>query len=99
MCLSDSKCLACLSGYFMNNNFCSKDCPVRLYPSTQTFTCQKCPYDCLTCRESGQCLSCSSSDFRVLFANISRCVASPGYYDNKTQVCLPCPKGCYLCTA
>ena len=98
ICVSATKCQACLTGYFMNSsNLCSDTCPLRFYPSLQTFSCQACPYDCLTCDDKGQCLSCSVDDFRIIFLNISRCLALPGYYDNKTQVCLKCPTGCYLC--
>ena len=37
-----------------------------------------CPFDCLTCSSNATCLSCNTSDFRVL--SNSRCVPEPGYY-------------------
>ena len=80
-----------------SSNLCSDTCPFRFYPSFQSFSCQPCPYDCLTCNYKGECLNCSLDDFRVLFTNLSRCLAMAGYYDNKTTISVKCPKGCYLC--
>jgi hypothetical protein len=98
MCNTGTQCLACQSGYFMNSSMlCSKECPPRFYPSQQTYSCQNCPYDCLTCDSSGKCLSCDPNDNRVLFPNVSRCLAMPTFYDNKTTMCRPCPSSCYLC--
>ena len=28
---------------------------------------------------------------------MSRCLPIPGYYDNKTEICVICPNGCSLC--
>ena len=90
--------MACKPGFFMNpSQLCAKECPPRYYPSLQTSTCQLCPYDCLTCDSSGNCISCDTLDHRMLFSNISRCQATPNFYDNKSQICLPCPKTCLLC--
>lgn len=93
MCSNGSSCIACQPSFFMNSSsLCAKECPPRFYPSQQTSSCQVCPYDCLTCDSAGNCLSCDSADKRVLFQNISRCLAMPTFYDNKTRVCLSCPK-------
>jgi hypothetical protein len=81
-----------------SNQICLGDCLPRYYSSVQTFSCQRCPYDCYTCDSYGQCLTCDDSvDFRVFFRDIGRCLPLPGYYDNLSQICLPCPLGCLLC--
>ena len=54
ICVSETRCLSCLAGYFLNSSkLCSNVCPLRFYQSTQTFSCQPCPYDCLSCNFKG----------------------------------------------
>lgn len=100
MCLSGTRCLACLPGYYLNSSkLCAGGCQPRSFASIQTSTCQPCPYDCLTCNYKGLCLSCSTTDFRILSTVTSRCVPIPTYFDNKTSVCAPCATGCNLCVS
>lgn len=83
----------------MNLNFtCLTSCPDRFFPNNQAWKCLGCPYDCLTCEASRNCLSCSNStDFRTLVNN--RCVPLPGYYDNSAQTCFKCFAVCKTCTS
>ena len=63
-CYSATLCLAqCAPRYFYNNS---------------TNSCSLCPYDCATCNNLQQCLTCAPNDFREL--NATRCVPLPGYY-------------------
>jgi hypothetical protein len=61
--------------YFSPNNFCCDICPDRYYNDMITFNCGKCPYDCLTCNDTGhgECLSCNLSDYRKFNTTTKRC--------------------------
>lgn len=77
---------------------CYSTCPERYFGNSYTSTCQKCPYDCLTCDNFKNCLSCNQNDdHRKLFDGTQRCLPLPGYYENFTTVCVACPSKCNMC--
>jgi proprotein convertase subtilisin/kexin type 5 len=47
----------------------------------------------------GLCLTCDSADNRIFDSATSRCVPQDGFFDNLTQVSLPCPAGCTICSS
>ncbi len=57
-----------------------------------------CPYDCYTCDSNGNCLSCNTTDFRIL-STTKRCLAQDGYFDNSSQICVKCPTLCSKCNS
>ena len=65
-----------------------------------TKVCDSCPYDCLTCDASGNCLSCSQNlDFRTLNSITKRCVPIQGYYESSQPVSFQCHSSCVVCTS
>ena len=56
--------------------------------------CKHCSYDCLTCNQYGECLTCNASEYRKLNPKNSRCQPLKGYYDDRSFVCKKCH---YLC--
>ena len=76
---------------------CLAQCAPRYFYNRNTNSCSICPYDCATCNNDQQCLSCSPNDFREL--NASRCVPLPGYYESFSAVSLKCAPGCTDCTS
>jgi proprotein convertase subtilisin/kexin type 5 len=98
-CTSASNCLYCKAGVFLQpNGVCLTTCPPRFFASQVTHTCRGCPYDCYTCNDQGQCLSCNvSTDFRMLSTATMRCVSVPGYYDELKTVSTACPVSCATC--
>ena len=66
---------------------------------SEAYICKRCYYDCYTCKDYGQCLTCNATvDFRSIDTSSNRCVCQLGYYDNFTQICLKCPYNCTVCT-
>ena len=95
-CSSLIFCTSCISGFVLSNNLCLNSCPVRHI--LKNGVCQSCPYDCLECDNTGNCISCSnSSDFRALNLFTFRCTPLPGYFDAGVTVSVQCPGGCASC--
>lgn len=93
-------CHSCLSGYYLSDQSCiTLPCPAGTYANNATFTCTKCPNNCLTCNTySGVCLSCdSASTYAILFSG--RCVsACPSDYPILTSAgCVACAEECRAC--
>jgi proprotein convertase subtilisin/kexin type 5 len=79
---------------------CHSSCLVRQYGNTLNGTCDACPYDCLSCNSTGDCLSCDGGqDHRSLNAASHRCDCLSSYFDNHTTKCDSCPVGCASCTS
>ena len=90
-----SNCKECISG-----TVCTLCYPRYYVDAVQA--CSSCPYDCYTCDSNGNCLSCSSSDYRVLDnsnASNVRCIPQNGYYESSVSVSAQCPEGCSSCTS
>ena len=98
-CQSLDLCLECAAGsYLFLDGLCYSQCPDRFFGSNQTQRCSRCPYDCMTCDESGDCTSCNeTNDHRRLFSDTQRCLPLPGYFDNLTQVGVQCFWKCNMC--
>jgi len=79
------------------NSICGPNCDTRYYPNSYSRTCNKCPYDCLTCKQDGTCLTCDPNDLRTYDSNTQRCIAISGYFDNLSQISLKCPNNCLSC--
>jgi proprotein convertase subtilisin/kexin type 5 len=94
-------CFACIAGLTPNvtNSYSSCVCPDRQYYSAGSLSCLPCPYDCLTCNNNGDCLTCSTQDHRQLNTTNSRCVPLPGYYDNGVTLADNCLTNCENCTS
>lgn len=55
---------------------------------------------CSDCEQGLQlCIKCLASKFRVLKLPESTCVCFDGYYADANNTCVPCAKGCGLCTS
>jgi hypothetical protein len=71
-----------------------------MFPNKLTYTCDACPYDCLTCDSTGLCLSCSATvDFRTLNSSTGRCIPLDGFFENGTTITAQCPTSCFSCTS
>ena len=59
-CISDTICTSCLPNCFLDFNFsCLTSCPERSFKNTIAWKCVTCPYDCLACDSSRNCINCS----------------------------------------
>jgi len=98
-CQSLNLCLECMvNQYLFLDGLCYSPCPDRYFGSNQTQRCSRCPYDCLTCDEAGNCISCNGTyDHRKLFSDTQRCLPTPSYFDNFTQVSAQCLWKCSMC--
>ena len=98
-CQTLDLCLECATDhYIFLDGLCYSQCPDRFFGSNQTKRCSRCPYDCMTCDESGDCTSCNeTNDHRRLFSDTQRCLPLPGYFDNLTQVGVQCFWKCNMC--
>jgi proprotein convertase subtilisin/kexin type 5 len=96
-CSSASLCTACQSGFLLSpSRLCVTSCPARSLADTSG-ECLKCPYDCLTCNALGECLTCSTADFRSLNSLIKRCLPLSGYFDSLATAATACSSGCSSC--
>jgi hypothetical protein len=76
-----SDCSSCIARFFFDNS---------------TGNCEACAFDCLTCDENGDCLSCDAvNDFRELVGG--RCQPLTGYYESGEAVASRCPVDCTSC--
>ena len=68
-------------------------------PTQQDFQyyCPNCHYDCQTCDNKGNCLTCNISDNRVLNAYTKRCDPVRGFYDDYKIKCTACGDRCLAC--
>lgn len=79
-------------------------CARRHYWNQTEDTCKPCSYDCMTCSQENQCLSCDNplmQTGRKINAQ-GRCSCPPtGFYDDKAAediVCHPCSSYCLTCS-
>lgn len=98
-CLSPSHCTECNYHYYLGrDNMCLYKCSTPLLAKGQQRpTCSNCPYDCMTCDEYGDCLTCNASEHRQLNPANSRCEPMKGYYDDRTFVSKACSSNCKEC--
>ena len=100
-CTNLTYCPSCLSRFFLTtDNKCVTVCPDRFFANPANQNCDSCLYDCLTCNNSQNCLSCSSNiDYRQLDSKSQRCVPISGYFENQTTIAEKCATGCALCSS
>jgi proprotein convertase subtilisin/kexin type 5 len=100
-CSSPTACSFCAVGWYnILSNTCVTTCPFRYFSNFIERACKFCVYDCLTCDVSGACLSCGSSDNRILSTSTGRCVPKAGYYEKDgALVAVACPAGCLTCSS
>ena len=94
-CTSGSSCVSCPTPLIMNYNSNSCECPPHYFINSSTNTCDFCPFDCWTCNNDGNCLSCGS--FRLM--NGSRCPPLPGFFETNTSIPEPCLNNCLICSS
>ena len=59
-----------------------------------------CPFDCLSCDQRGNCLTCSYLDKRTINrtkSNNVRCSPIEGYYESRQRKSARCPEECRTC--
>ena len=96
ICQNSTFCSGCQSGNFLRSeNLCHSTCLPRFFPNSSSLICESCPFDCYTCDNTGNCLTCSAQlDFRVLNTSTSRCNPQAGYYESNVSQSGRCPEGC-----
>ena len=90
--LNSTFCTGCHERYYLSrNNSCFEKCLTPLMVRGQPRPiCKHCSYDCLTCNQYGECLTCNASEYRKLNPKNSRCQPLKGYYDDRSFVCKKC---------
>ena len=95
-CLSVSRCLSCVSAYYLyDNSSCTQNCPNGTLATVDT--CQLCSPTCATCANSiATCTSCSSP--LIFYQNqcLTDCPALTYPYN---QTCTTCIDPCVTCAA
>lgn len=81
------------------NGVCQLSCPLGSYPDNTTIPiCVNCPVNCLTCSQSGNCISCTSNAFFSPYDNLCHIPCPTNYYgDPSTKVCSMCDTSCLTC--
>ena len=99
VCPKSSVCTICFPDYYLRTDkLCYTACLDRTFPNRKTWTCDPCPYDCLTCDASFNCLNCSQNqDHRVLNSTTNRCIPIDGFFDTLVPVSEPCHSSCFKC--
>ncbi|KAL4454000.1 hypothetical protein ABPG74_003883 [Tetrahymena malaccensis] len=102
-CTQKGKCLKCLSNdsnnfsvlVDSNGNCLCKDG----YYLDDSLQCKKCPYNCKTCQNNNECLSCNEDQnyFRKQIDKSNKCECQQGYYDKGQLMCERCPINCLQC--
>ncbi|KAK0148862.1 Proprotein convertase subtilisin/kexin type 5 [Merluccius polli] len=66
-CRSDTLCLVCQTGYFINDGECVKQCPRQTFANADGWRCQSCHASCQTCHgpRSTHCESCVGGNSAV----------------------------------
>jgi len=95
--------MSCIDKYYLSReNLCLSMCSPKLTSAgiVREF-CPNCPYDCETCDNYANCLTCNDSDNRGFNHNNKRCEPKKGYYEkyvSSYQInCFPCPEHCLSC--
>ncbi|EAS00421.2 zinc finger lsd1 subclass family protein (macronuclear) [Tetrahymena thermophila SB210] len=87
---------------------CQLECSDSYFANKKTNLCEKCDPNCLTCSEiSTNCTSCplntylinqNSSNNNLFLKCVPQCPEQQFYLDNDKKKCLPCYKGCKICS-
>ncbi|KAL4454218.1 hypothetical protein ABPG74_012175 [Tetrahymena malaccensis] len=101
-CINSNKCLQCQSGFQLdnNNNQCftlGNSCMNGQYFDFQQQLCVDCPLNCLKCRDSNICLSCTSNFYLVNYTCQLPTTPPKTYYDQYLQQFLMCANSCSSC--
>uniref|UniRef100_A0A8C2WBN3 EGF-like domain-containing protein n=1 Tax=Cyclopterus lumpus TaxID=8103 RepID=A0A8C2WBN3_CYCLU len=99
-CRSNTRCLACQPGYFLNGTGrdCIKQCPQQTFSDSSGGLCQSCHSSCQTCHgpRSANCDLCLG----YFLGQDSSCVVqcpSGSYANTATQLCEDCSPSCEAC--
>ncbi|CAL8373818.1 unnamed protein product [Arctogadus glacialis] len=96
-CRSDTHCLACQTGHFMNDGECVKQCPRQSFPDADGWRCQTCHSSCQSCHgpRSTHCDSCVGGKPSVH----GQCplVSCPEGQYGKSGECHSCDSSCKTC--
>jgi hypothetical protein len=95
-------CSSCISSLFrtMGPSNMSCDCQPQYYQDANN-TCSLCPLGCLYCSLNGSvlyCSICNSSLNRLLNSSNLSCDCQIGFYQDASNICVPCRSGCLSCT-
>lgn len=100
---TNSNCLTCSSGFFLQLNTkglysCLITCPIQTYKDLALLQCMPCGGDCFECfgGSENQCISCSNGYF--LYNNTCDVTCPVGTYQNyMNNICDRCYSKCTIC--
>ncbi|CAD8066053.1 unnamed protein product [Paramecium sonneborni] len=87
-------CLICKDNSLLPAQQCL-NCAINQYLDSE-YSCQPCKWNCQTCEDADQCLTCPINVNRY-DDPINKCPCQNGYYDNGVALCVQCDWRCETC--